>query len=77
VQRTTNDLQVFNYGAFNHLFSIPKKAAQCCLFNSAFLLILHPPSLSLWDLAKNEALVEMEGEWTGCWASGSKALLYK
>lgn len=53
VQRTTNDLQIYNYGKFNHLYSIPKKAAHCCLFNSAFLLVLHSPTFSLWDLAKN------------------------
>ena len=77
VQRTSKDLQVYNYGSFNKLFSIQQKATHCCIFNSAFLLILHAPSFSLWDLAKNECLVEKEGEWTGCWAVKSKALLFK
>ena len=58
VQRTSQDLKVYNYDEFNHLFSIPKKATHCCLFNSAFLLALHPPTFSLWHLAKNECLIE-------------------
>jgi hypothetical protein len=77
IQRTSNDLRVYNYGKFNHLFTVPQKAVHCCLFNSAFLIVLHPPTLTLWDLAKNEPILEMPGEWTTCWAYSSKALLAK
>jgi hypothetical protein len=56
IQRNNRDIQVYNYGTFNHLFSIPHKALHCSLFNSGFLMIVEAEEVSIWDLAKNEKI---------------------
>jgi WD40 repeat protein len=77
IQRNTRDIQVYNYGNFNHLFSIPQKALFCSLFNSGFLMVVGAEEVGVWDLAKNELIYKLEEKWGGCWARKSKCLLWR
>jgi U3 small nucleolar RNA-associated protein 12 len=77
IQRNNRDLQVYNYGTFNHLFTIPQKALSCSLFNSGFLMIVESEEVSIWDLAKNEKIHRVEEKWLGCWVKKSKCLLWR
>jgi hypothetical protein len=40
VQRNPINVQVYNYGNFNQLFSIPRKAIWCSLFSNGYIMLV-------------------------------------